>query len=192
MQISVVEADGSIKNFKDYYKQHTDYYLKLNMLLDTVNQLTYDELEDFGYYLYETFFENTEESDGELPEFTSYEVKRMIREVIDSCEDYDEANDIIQNLLDDLSYSCEDDDVVESVTRRMLPSHLNHRRRKFMKKSKSKLRVEKAKRKRFNRRNRMKRKRYYRANKMKIKSYQKSRREMIKRGRHIVKIRRRS
>lgn len=186
--ISVVNEDGSIKSFKDYYTHYTDYYLKLNTLLDTVNQLTHEELEDFGYYLYDNFLEDDDEI--EVGEFSNFEVKKMIRIIINSCETTDEAEFIISNLLDDLSYTTETEELSESVSRRMLPSHFNHRRRKFMKKSKAKMRIEKFKRKRLNRKTRMKRKRYYRANKIKIKAYQKSRRFMIKKGRHIVKIRR--
>ena len=182
--ISVVEEDGSIKSFKNYYTEYTDYYLKLNTLLDTVNQLTHEELNAFGEYLYDHFLD---EPEFDLDDFTSFEIKKMIRTIIDSCEDNDEAEFIISSLLDDLSYST---DLSESVSRRMLPSHFNHRRRKFMKKTKAKMRIEKFKRKRLNRMTRMKRKRYYRANKIKIKAYQKSRRFMIKKGRHIVKIRR--
>lgn len=157
---------------------------KLNTLIDTINQLTITELQDFAEYILETFYDVEDEIDF----VTSFEVKSMIYDILENCEE-EEVLDIINLLLDDLSYPAELD---ESVSRRMLPSHLNHKRRKFMKKSKATLRREKVKRMRFNRKNRVKRKKYYRINKSKIKAYQKSRRAMIKKGRHIVKLRRRS
>lgn len=179
--------------FKDYYKLS----LKINTLLETINQLTIEETDAFGTYLYETFF-NTDEHDehDEQYDFTKIDIKNMLVLIIQQCSELNDAENIIDNLLDDLSYDeqCNefDNTLIEGVSRRMLPSHLNHKRRKFMKKSRAVLRREKTKRKRLNRLTRMKRKRYYKANKLKIKAYQKSRRSMIKRGRHIVKLRRRA
>lgn len=173
--------------FKDYYKLS----LKINTLLETINQLTIEETDAFGTYLYETFFNTDEQYD-----FTKIDIKNMLVLIIQQCSELNDAENIIDNLLDDLSYDEQsneiDNTLMEGVSRRMLPSHLNHKRRKFMKKSRAVLRREKTKRKRLNRLTRMKRKRYYKANKLKIKAYQKSRRSMIKRGRHIVKLRRRA
>lgn len=185
--------------FKDYYKLS----LKINTLLETINQLTIEETDAFGTYLYETFF-NTDEHDehdehdqhDEQYGFTKIDIKNMLVLIIQQCSELNDAEIIIDNLLDDLSYDEQSNEfentLIEGVSRRMLPSHLNHKRRKFMKKSRAVLRREKTKRKRLNRLTRMKRKRYYKANKLKIKAYQKSRRSMIKRGRHIVKLRRRA
>ena len=111
---------------------------KLNTLIDTINQLTITELQDFAEYILETFYDVEDEIDF----VTSFEVKSMIYDILENCEE-EEVLDIINLLLDDLSYPA-------------------------------------------------KRKKYYRINKSKIKAYQKSRRAMIKKGRHIVKLRRRS
>lgn len=84
------------------------------------------------------------------------------------------------------------DDLDEAVNRRMLVKNRNRKKRKFMKNTKADMRKTKTKRKRLARISRPKRKRAYRANKMKIKSYQKSRAQMIKSGKHKVKIRRKA
>lgn len=178
---------NNITSFRDYY----ELFLKVNTLLDTVNQLTNQEVDEFGWYLNSTFFDqNHNENEDEQENYSKIDIRKMLVAVLSECTTLEEAENIIDNLIDDLSYPVED--ISESVSRRMLPSHLNHKRRKFMKKSRAVLRREKTKRKRLNRLTRMKRKRYYKANKLKIKAYQKSRRSMIKRGRHIVKLRRRA
>lgn len=80
----------------------------------------------------------------------------------------------------------------EAVSRRLSISNYNRQKRKFMKTSKAELRRTKAQRKIAARVTKAKRKRYYKANKQKISSYQKSRAEAIKKGKHIVKLRKRS
>lgn len=178
-----------LKNLKiDNFNSYITVNENINTLFDTVNQLTIDELDNFGWYLHENFFDINEDEDTDV--YTKYDVITMLKILINEFENVEELNNFVSSLLNDLEYT--DDAVNEGVSRRMLPSHLNHKRRKFMKKSKSVLRREKVKRKRLNRINRMKRRRYYRANKLKIKSYQKSRNAMIKKGRHIVKLRRRT
>jgi hypothetical protein len=84
----------------------------------------------------------------------------------------------------------ESEELSEAMTRRMSGKKMNKKRRKFMTKSKADMRKTASIRKRTNRKTLSKRKRVYRANKGRIKSYQASRATAIKKGKHIVKVRR--
>jgi len=93
------------------------------------------------------------------------------------------------DILAELEYYEEDDELEEGVSRRMKTKSFNRKNRKYMSKTKSNLRKEKAKRRKENRKSKAKRKRYYKINKKKISAYQKSRNTAIKKGKHKTKVR---
>jgi len=165
--------------FKDYLGE-SDI---LNQIYDILDTMSEDEIEEFGEYLFEEFFEGEPWSDeeGEEPDFCITEVKQMILEL---------GEDFYEDVLDMLQP--EELDLEEGVTRRMSTSNMNRKKRKFMSLSGTKLRQQKATRKKAARMNKAARKRYYKANKQKIAAYQKSRREAIKSGKHKVKLRRKA
>lgn len=144
-----------------------------------IAELDAEELDEFGYFLYHTFFDEDEDVTEE-DEFDLEDVNDMIS-ALDS--------DVYDEVLDLLSDMEEDEELDEAVSRRLTTKNMNKKKRKYMGLSKSKLRQDKAKRQRDARSSKQKRKRYYKANKMKIKSYQKSRAEAIKKGKHKVKVR---
>lgn len=202
-------------NFKKFLQENEDLRQQIFDLLDEMSD---EEVDEFGLYLYDEFFEydqeaddsedygdEDDEDDGEDGEDEDFEiigideVKAIITELGAEFYEY-----ILDELLPDDSEEDDTSDaeefhdvdpeeqVSEGVTRRMLTKNINRKKRKFMKKSKARLRREAPKRKREMRKTRAKRKRYYRANKAKIKSYQKSRSTMISKGKHKVKLRRKA
>jgi len=159
-------------NFKEYLKEND----LLSSINDNLDELSSEEISEFGEYLYDTYFSFEEEE--EKITVTIDELKEIIEEL--GVEYYSE-------ILNALSVDME---LEEGVSRIMKKSNQNRKKRKFMKNSKAQLRKTKSVRKKLNRQSRSKRKRYGRANKAKKASYQKSRSAAIKKGKHIVKRRR--
>jgi len=180
--------EKKMKSFKAFLLEHTNV---LNQINDIIAELSDEELNEFGDYLFDEYFEdetdNTEESDmdseDEFEEFDIAEIKDMLNLL---------EPELLQYVLDDLQYLDNDseDYVHEGVSRVFKKSNANKKKRSFMANTKSDLRKSKALRKRANRTNKASRKRYYRANKQKIKTYQKGRADAIKKGTHHVKLRR--
>jgi len=171
--------------FKEYLQEESNTYKEI---IDTLTDMADEEICQFGDYLFDTFFDDSEEEAEEEEIFNLNDIKQMLK-LLDS--------DTYTMILDDLMPSdihTNSANVIynmdESVSRRFMKSNSNHKKRKFMANSKSDLRKTKASRKRDNRANKAARKRYYRTNKSKIKQYQKSRNAAIKKGKHKVKIRR--
>lgn len=144
-----------------------------------------DEIDEFGYVLYTEFFDEEDQDEYE-DFFTIDDVKEMINELGEDF--YEEILDMLQIEVSDTT----DPDLNEVVSRIMKQRNMNRKLRKYMSTSSAKLRQQKAARKKAARQNKASRKRYYRANKAKIAAYQKSRREAIKKGKHKVKLRRKS
>ena len=168
------------------FKQYLNENDTLMSIFDILDELSEEEIDDFGSTLYYEFFEDDECLDIiEQEEFNIEDVKEMINGL-----DSDLYNDIL-DLLDEDEFDVEDDsEVDEGVSRKMLAKNKNKKKRKFQKLSVSQLRKGKAKRKIKARKDKPKKKRYFRANKKKIQSYQKSRASAIKSGTHKVKVRR--
>lgn len=168
--------------FKDYLNSIKENDL-LQQIKDVLIELSEEEMDEFGWYLYSEFFDCDEDCDED--EFTIDDIMSMLSEI---------DEDIYEDILDMLEVDEFDDsdEMSEAISRRMNISNMNRKKRKFMSISKTKLRQQQAARKRANRSNRVARKRYYRANKQKIAAYQKSRAAAIKTGKHKVKIRRKT
>lgn len=156
-----------------------------------LDELTEDEIDEFGAFLSVEFFDVTED-EIEDEYFDKKIVLNMIKElgeesysfILDLLIDDDENDDIEEE-------PSEVDDVVdEGVSRVMKAKNANIKKRKFFQKSAATLRKERAARKKSNRMNRAARKGYQRINKAKIASYQKSRAKFMKKGKHFVKVRR--
>lgn len=116
-----------------------------------------------------------EEKGGKKPSGVTVHTAKFGKKSDD--EDMDEAN-------------MSEAELNEVMARRMKTKKMNKKKRKFMTKTKAELRKTASIRKRVNRKTSAKRKKSYRANKAKIKSYQASRAVAMKKGRHIVKVRR--
>lgn len=135
--------------------------------------------------------------DGEITDLPTMDVViEMILSLPDSIADdvYEDVDLILRGyepLLQQVADDEEDlQDVQERVTRFMQRANLNHKKRKFMTLSVADLIATKSQRKADNIKNRSKRRQQYVTNKPSISGYQKSRREMIKKGQHFVKQRR--
>jgi len=189
------------------FKEYLQLYLKENedifqQILDILDELSEEDLDDFGQVLIDEFLEedpkgeDEEESDDE-DYFDVDDIKEMLAEIPQ------EYYDVILDLLspeefegDDDSYEetdgneFETEDLGEAVSRRMKVKTMNKKKRKFQTKTKAQLRRGKAQRKVQARKDKPKKKRYYRANKMKLKAHKKSYTAAIKKGKHNVKLRR--
>ena len=155
----------------------------LNQILDMLLELSEDEIDDFGYFLYTEFFEDDPTDDEEDEPFDLNDVIEMIKVL---------GPDMYEYIIDMLEEDEIEDEIEEAVSRMMKSKNMNRKKRKFMRLSKAALRRTKAIRKRKARKTMSKRKRYYRANKVKIASYQKSRAKAIKKGKHFKKLRKRN
>lgn len=165
---------GDFKNFLEESEQ------ALSNIKFVLNDMDEEDIDVFGDYLYNEFFDKDEDY-SEDDYYTVDDVLSMTNEL---------GTDMYDYVLDMLGES--DEEIEEGVTRRMLATNRNKKKRKFMSNSRSAMRRTKAQRKRDARKNKNARKKYYRANKQKIKAYQKSRREAIKKKKHVVKTRRQS
>ena len=176
--------------------------------LDEVN------LNIFGNYLYYSFFAETSD-EGEL-DFTVVDVISMLVELNDY-NIYQVINDELKRIVVDPEYfmeipfennigladvndfdnsELEDDysegEISEAKIHIMTAKTANKKIRKFFTLSKAQLLRNKPKNKMKNRMNRAKTRAYKRANAAKIKRYQKSRQNLIDKGLHHVKLRRKA
>ena len=201
--------------FKKYLKENDALLVQIG---DALEALTAEEIDEFGAYLYDTFFEEDTEYENQEDEYEEESEEEDSEETEEEyeCEfDKDDVLEMIQELGEEfyedilwmLDVEDEDDtsgaedvhgvdpeeqraEIAEGVSRRMKQKNLNRKKRKFMKKSKATLRKTKAMRKRKLRVTRAKRRRYYRTNKAKLASYKKSRNANVRKGKHFVKLRR--
>ena len=163
-----------------------------------LNNLSEDEIDEFGAFLSVEFFDITED-EIEDEYFDKKVVLNMIKELGEESygfildlllpEDFESSAD----YTDDGNYEEETEEdlgLEEGVSRVMKAKNRNLKQRKFFQKSAATLRKERADRMKKNRINRAARKGYQRVNKAKIASYQKSRAKFMKKGKHFAKIRR--
>ena len=172
------------------------------------------DLNIFGNYLYYSFFAETTD-EGEL-DFSIIDVISMLTELNDY-NIYQVINDELKRIIADPEYfmeipfennigltdvdnfdnsELEDDysegEISEAKIHIMTAKTANKKRRKFFTLSKAQLLRNKPKNKIKNRMNRAKTRAYKRANAAKIKRYQKSRQNLIDKGLHNVKLRRKA
>ncbi len=157
----------------------------LKIINDELSQMDEEEINLFGYVLYNEFFDDEETAEDDYEDFTLEDVQAMIAEL--GAEFYADIADL---LLPDEESDDEEEDIDEAVGRIMKRKNMNRKKRKFFKKTKAELRKGLAARRKANRLNKAKRKKYFRVNKKRIAMYQKSRATAIKKGRHIKKVRR--
>lgn len=188
-------------DFRQFLNENDDSLVKIK---ESINGMGPEEIDEFGFYLFAEFFDSFEDGvedadDAEEIIFTHEDVLEMIQalgsemypDVLDMLGEVseEEFEEILRDDDGEFTPSTEYPSMDEGVSRIMLSKNRNRKRRKFMAKSKTKMRQSVSQRKLIARQNRNKVKRYYRANKSKIKAYQKSRRTAIKAGKHIVKVR---
>ena len=172
------------------------------------------DLNIFGNYLYYSFFAETAD-EGEL-DFSIVDVISMLTELNDY-NIYQVINDELKHIIADPEYfmeipfdadigltdvndfdnsELEDDysegEISEAKIHIMTAKTANKKIRKFFTLSKAQLLRNKPKNKMKNRMNRAKTRAYKRANAAKIKRYQKSRQNLIDKGLHHVKLRRKA
>ena len=173
------------------------------------------DLNIFGNYLYYSFFAETAD-EGEL-DFSIVDVISMLTELNDY-NIYQVINDELKHIIADPEYLMEipfdnnigltdvndfdsedsyfDDstegEISEAKIHLMTAKTANKKMRKFFTLSKAQLLRNKPKNKMKNRMNRAKTRAYKRANAAKIKRYQKSRQNLIDKGLHHVKLRRKA
>ena len=173
------------------------------------------DLNIFGNYLYYSFFAETAD-EGEL-DFSIIDVISMLTELNDY-NIYQVINDELKRIIADPEYFMEipfennigltdvndfdsedsyfDDstegEISEAKIHIMTAKTANKKMRKFFTLSKAQLLRNKPKNKMKNRMNRAKTRAYKRANAAKIKRYQKSRQNLIDKGLHHVKLRRKA
>lgn len=170
--------------FKQFLTENKELLGKIQEVLD---EMSSEELDEFGLYLADTFLDDLPEDEYE-DAFTKEDILEMLDAL--GVNLYDEILDELSVIRD--SESGESEEMDEAVSRRMKSSDYQRKKRKYMQVSKSELRRTKAKRKIAARKSKAKRKRYYKANKQKIAKYQQSRAEAIKKGKHKPKQRRAS
>ena len=190
----IVEGEEEIEMSSD------SLMIEIKNILDDLSE---DEVDEFGAFLSVEFFETSEDDIDELF-FDVDNVIEMIKELGSEAESEDEKEEIYSFILDlllpedfenskYLDYDNEpeyEEDMSEGVSRVMKAKNLNRKKRKFFQKSAATLRKERAKRVKKNRENRASRRAYTRVNKAKLKAYQKSRATFMKKGKHFKKIRR--
>lgn len=180
------------KSFKKFFRylSESDPEAVLQEILDIMDTMSEEDIDEFGWVIYQEFFDPDPENPLSGDEFLRVDdVDEMIKEL---------GPEVYEDILDLLDVEDEDEDdpeeqedgVEESVSRRLTTKRRNRKKRKYMKKSRAELRRSAAARKRKNRETRQSRKNYYRKNKKKISAYQKSRRDAIKKGKHKPKTRR--
>ena len=173
------------------------------------------DLNIFGNYLYYSFFAETAD-EGEL-DFSIVDVISMLTELNDY-NIYQVINDELKHIIADPEYFMEipfdtdigltdvndfdsedsyfedsaEGEISEAKIHLMTAKTANKKMRKFFTLSKAQLLRNKPKNKMKNRMNRAKTRAYKRANAAKIKRYQKSRQNLIDKGLHHVKLRRKA
>lgn len=170
-------------NFKKFLKESE---ITLEDIKSIIDELTDEEADALGVYLYTEFFEFTDGEDGiDDIYFTKEDVLDMVEEL---------GEEMYDTIYDLISYEeePEEDDLEEGVNTVMMVKNLNRKKRKFFAKSAAQLRIEKPKRKIQLRKTYAKRKAYMRANAAKIKQYRDSRKDYMKSGSHFAKLRKKS
>jgi hypothetical protein len=177
-------------------------YLSDSQLLALINgelaDLSEDEIFAFAYVLYYEFFDDEDNPDDNYEDFNIDDVKEMIAtlgpeyyvDILDLLLPDEEEDGFDWDSIELDDESGESEEMDEAVGRVMKRKNFNRKKRKFFKKTKADLRKGLAARKKANRKNMSKRKKFYRINKKRLASYQKSRATAVKKGRHMVKVRR--
>ena len=164
----------------------------LQIINDELSQMDEEEINLFGYVLYNEFFDDAETAEDDYEDFTIEDVQAMIAEL--GAEFYADIADLLlpdeESDDEEMDDDEETDGIDEAVARVMKRKNMNRKKRKFFKKTKAELRKGLAARRKANRLNKAKRKKYFRVNKKRIELYKKSRATAIKKGRHIKKVRR--
>ena len=211
--------DGSYFENAELSESHVatlfDEHATFKEIIRTVIGLDEIDLNIFGNYLYYSFFAETAD-EGEL-DFSIVDVISMLTELNDY-NIYQVINDELKRIIADPEYSMEipfensigltdvndfdsedsyfDDstegEISEAKIHMMTAKTANKKKRKFFTLSKAQLLRNKPKNKMKNRMNRAKTRAYKRANAAKIKRYQKSRQNLIDKGLHHVKLRRKA
>lgn len=191
-----------------------DQHATFKEIIKNVIGLDEIDLNIFGNYLYYSFFAETSD-EGEL-DFSIIDVISMLTELNDY-NIYQVINDELKRIIADPEYFMEipfennigltdvdnfdnseleddysDGEISEAKIHIMTAKTANKKRRKFFTLSKAQLLRNKPKNKIKNRMNRAKTRAYKRANAAKIKRYQKSRQNLIDKGLHNVKLRRKA
>lgn len=181
--------NNKMGKFKKFILENED---KLSQIRDILTGMYAEEIDDFGAYLLDAFFDDLPDDEYEY-EITLEDVMEMIKEL--GIDFYDEILHELSEIGED-EYEEEDDEedeeMDEAVSRLLRTKNYNKKKRNYMSTSKAELRRTKSQRKKDARKTKSQRKRYYKANKQKIAAYQKSRREAIKKGKHKPKERRSS
>lgn len=177
-------------------------YLSDSQLLALINgelaDLSEDEIFAFAYVLYYEFFEDEDNPDDNYEDFNIDDVKEMIAtlgpeyyvDILDLLLPDEEEDGFDWDSIELDDESGESEEMDEAVGRVMKRKNFNRKKRKFFKKTKADLRKGLSARRKANRKNMSKRKKFYRINKKRLASYQKSRATAVKKGRHMVKVRR--
>ena len=210
--------DGSYFKNAELSESHVatlfDEHATFKEIIRSVIGLDEINLNIFGNYLYYSFFAETPD-EGEL-DFSIVDVISMLTELNDY-NIYQVINDELKHIIADPEYfmeipfennigltdvndfdnsELEDDysegEISEAKIHIMTAKTANKKRRKFFTLSKAQLLRNKPKNKMKNRMNRAKTRAYKRANAAKIKRYQKSRQNLIDKGLHHVKLRRKA
>ena len=211
--------DGSYFENAELSESHVatlfDEHAIFKEIIRTVIGLDEIDLNIFGNYLYYSFFAETAD-EGEL-DFSIVDVISMLTELNDY-NIYQDINDELKHIIADPDYFMEipfdnnigltdvndfdsedsyfDDstegEISEAKIHMMTPKSANKNKRTFFRLSKAQLLRNKPKNKMKNRMNRAKTRAYKRANAAKIKRYQKSRQNLIDKGLHHVKLRRKA
>ena len=210
--------DGSYFKNAELSESHVatlfDEHATFKEIIKSVIGLDEINLNIFGNYLYYSFFAETPD-EGEL-DFTVVDVISMLTELNDY-NIYQVINDELKHIIADPEYfmeipfdtdigltdvndfdnsELEDDstegEISEAKIHLMTAKTANKKTRKFFTLSKAQLLRNKPKNKMKNRMNRAKTRAYKRANAAKIKRYQKSRQNLIDKGLHHVKLRRKA
>ena len=211
--------DGSYFKNAELSESHVatlfDEHATFKEIIKSVIGLDEVNLNIFGNYLYYSFFAETAD-EGEL-DFSIVDVISMLTELNDY-NIYQVINDELKHIIADPEYLMEipfdnnigltdvndfdsedsyfDDstegEISEAKIHIMTAKTANKKMRKFFTLSKAQLLRNKPKNKMKNRMNRAKTRAYKRANAAKIKRYQKSRQNLIDKGLHHVKLRRKA
>jgi len=191
---------GKFKQF--LLEEDGEDYLSDSQLLALINgelaDLSEDELFAFAYVLYYEFFEDEDNPDDNYEDFNIDDVKEMIAtlgpeyyvDILDLLLPDEEEDGFDWDSIELDDESGESEEMDEAVGRVMKRKNFNRKKRKFFKKTKAELRKGLSARRKANRKNMPKRKKFYRINKKRLASYQKSRATAVKKGRHMVKVRR--
>ena len=191
-----------------------DEHATFKEIIKNVIGLDEIDLNIFGNYLYYSFFAETTD-EGEL-DFSIIDVISMLTELNDY-NIYQVINDELKRIIADPEYFMEipfennigltdvndfdsedletdsaEGEISEAKIHIMTAKTANKKIRKFFTLSKAQLLRNKPKKKMKNRMNRAKTRAYKRANAAKIKRYQKSRQNLIDKGLHHVKLRRKA